>query len=100
MAEKKSHRAPRKVSSNCHHARVDAVRERREHRGATRLHSKDFAKREIENGTSPSGSALSIDSLRVRLVLVILMLGASAIDPAAAWLPDKLMRDRSAIEEA
>lgn len=45
-----------------------------------------------------SGGALSIDSLRVRFDLVILMLGAGAIDPAAARLLDALVRDRSAIE--
>lgn len=45
-----------------------------------------------------SGGSLSIDSLRVRFDLVILMLGAGAIDPAAARLLDELARDRSAIE--
>ncbi|MBK5186978.1 MAG: hypothetical protein JJD97_01970 [Gemmatimonadaceae bacterium] len=44
------------------------------------------------------GRSLSIDSLRVRYDLVILMLGAGAIDPAAARLLDALARGRSAIE--
>jgi hypothetical protein len=46
-----------------------------------------------------SGGALSIDSLRVRYDLVILMLGAGAIDPAAALLLDALAQGRAAIEE-
>jgi hypothetical protein len=46
-----------------------------------------------------SGSTLSIDSFRVRYDLVILMLGAGAMDPAAARLLDELARDRAAIEE-
>ncbi|MDQ2930070.1 MAG: hypothetical protein M3Y05_04520 [Gemmatimonadota bacterium] len=45
-----------------------------------------------------SGGAISIDSLRVRFDLVILMLGAGVLDPAAALLLDALMRDRAAIE--
>ena len=45
-----------------------------------------------------SGGSLSIDSLRVRFDLVILMLGAGAIDPAAARLLDELAPARSAIE--
>ena len=46
-----------------------------------------------------SGGSLSIDSLRVRYDLVILMLGAGAIDPAAARLLDALAQGRDAIEE-
>lgn len=44
------------------------------------------------------GGSLSIDSFRPRYDLVILMLGAGAIVPAAARLLDELARDRSAIE--
>lgn len=46
-----------------------------------------------------SGGSLSIDSLRVRYDLVILMLGVGAIDPAAARLLDALAHGRAAIEE-
>ena len=46
-----------------------------------------------------SGGTLSIDSLRVRYDLVILMLGAGAIDPAAARLLNALAQGRAAIEE-
>lgn len=46
-----------------------------------------------------SGGTLSIDSLRVRYDLVILMLGAGSIDPAAARLLDELARGRPSIEE-
>lgn len=46
-----------------------------------------------------SGGTLSIDSLRVRYDLVILMLGAGVIDPAAARLLDELEQGRAAIEE-
>lgn len=46
-----------------------------------------------------SGGSLSIDSLRVRYDLVILMLGAGAIDPAAARLLEALAQGRAAIEE-
>ncbi len=44
------------------------------------------------------GGSLSIDTFRPRYDLVILMLGAGAIVPAAARLLDELARDRSAIE--
>lgn len=44
-----------------------------------------------------NGGSLSIDSLRVRYDLVILMLGAGAIVPAAARLLDQLAQGRDAI---